>query len=110
MAAATGKPDDHVCPTAGRRHHLDPEDSSGTRAGKRPAAPTRDIAAAIPEDLYEEISVLAISKGFRSVSEFVVHLLRDEAARRRPQEPASGYSARELQLIRKLLQGVRHVD
>ena len=110
MTAATGQPDDDACPPAASRRRLDPEESSRTRGGKRPAAPERDIAAAIPGDLYEEISVLAVSKGFRSVNEFVVHLLRDEAARRRPQEPASGYSARELQLIRKLLQGVGHVD
>ena len=59
----------------------------------------------IPAELCEELSALAAKKGFQSVQEFVVHVLREEATCGQAKNGTSAYSAHELELIRKLLQG-----
>ena len=63
----------------------------------------RETGLEIPAELCEELSALAAKKGFQSVQEFVIHILREEATRGRAKNGPSAFSAHELELIRKLL-------
>jgi hypothetical protein len=60
----------------------------------------------IPAALCETLSTLAAKRGFESVQEFVIHLLREQATPGQPENGTCGYSAHELEVIRKLLQSV----
>ena len=106
MSSETGKADDQLRATGprGPRSGSDHEEAHGDREGTRSRG-ERETALAIPTELCEELSALAAKKGFQSVQEFVIHLLREEATRGQAENGTSAYTAHGLELIRKLLQG-----
>ena len=112
MPNGTGKTNDQLRATGPRGYSSGShEEAYGDKEGGR-SRRERKTALAIPTELCEDLSALAASKGFRSVQEFVIHLLRDEVARAQFQLEGSGvaYSARELELIRKFFQEAEYIS
>jgi len=111
MSSETGKTDDQLRATGPRGHRSgsDDEKTYGDREGRRSRG-ERETALAIPTELCEELSALAAKKGFQSVQEFVIYILREEATRGQSENGTSAYSAHELELIRKLLQGAGDLE
>jgi len=60
------------------------------------------VTLKIPRPLYERLQQVIEGTGFRSVNEFVVHILRDLVAETGDLPP--GLSAQEIRLIRTRLQ------
>lgn len=110
MSSGTGRTDDQLGPTRLRCCGPGSPEEAQARKERRRSRRERETALEIPTELCEELSALAASKGFRSVREFMIHLLRDEAARAQLENSGSGYSARELELIGKFLQGAEYIS
>ncbi len=77
------------------------------RPNKKPA---RTVTLKIPVELYQNLQRLIENTGFRSVTEFAVHVLRDVAAGGRLEQGPAGLSERELETIRKRLQALGYIE
>ena len=110
MSSGTGKTDDELRATGpcGYRSGSN-EEAQGHKEGRRSRG-ERETGLEIPAGLCEELSALAAKKGFQSVQEFVIHILREKATRGQSENGTSAYSAHELELIRKLLQGAGDLE
>jgi hypothetical protein len=64
----------------------------------------------IPVALYENLSHLAESMGFANVADYVIQVLRSEMDRAASDKGTTGYTQREIELIRKLLRDVECSD
>ena len=67
------------------------------------------VTLKIPRPLYERLQRVIRDTGYRSVNEFVVHVLRDLVADRTP-DAASALSPEEVDLIRQRLRNLGYLD
>ena len=67
------------------------------------------VTLKIPRPLYEKLQHVIEDSGYRSVNEFVVHVLRDVLADRGPGSPVA-LSAREVVLVRQRLQNLGYLS
>lgn len=77
---------------------------------RRKTKPARMVTLKIPRELYENLRRLTEGTGFRSVTEFAVHVLRDVAAGGRLEEQSTGLTAREIEMVRKRLQALGYIE
>jgi len=71
------------------------------------------VTLKIPRELYETLTRMIEGTGFRSVNEFVVHVLRDLAASGGLHEaapPAGELSAKEIEVIRTRLRALGYIE
>lgn len=64
----------------------------------------------IPAELYQTLTKLIDGTGFRSVTEFAVHVLRDIAAGGKLQQGEAGFTAREVEIIRERLKALGYLE
>jgi len=67
------------------------------------------VTIKIPRELYENLQDLINGTGFRSVTEFVVSVLRDLAASGRLDEEPS-LNVREIEMVRKRLRALGYLE
>lgn len=75
---------------------------------KRP--PSKTVTLKIPAELYRNLSGLIQNTGFRSVTEFAIHVLRDVAAGRKTDSTHSDLPQREIRAVRERLQALGYLD
>ncbi|BAS28105.1 ribbon-helix-helix domain-containing protein [Limnochorda pilosa] len=81
---------------------------------------TDDVTIKIPRPLYRRLQQIVEGTGFRSVTEFIIYVLRDLAAsaggEERPEPPPAafreeeGLSQEEIEVIRKRLKNLGYLD
>jgi len=76
----------------------------------RPKRAAKAVTLKIPVELYENLSKLIENTGFRSVTEFAVHVLRDVAAGGTLQKGESGFTAREVEIVRERLKALGYLE
>ena len=69
-----------------------------------------NVNVQIPGALYESLSRLIESRGFANVADYLVQILRDEVNRDEFDNGTTGYTQREIELIRRLLRDVECSD
>ena len=72
-----------------------------------------DVTLKIPRPLYEQLGQVIDGTGFRSVTEFVVYVLRDLVASQRAEQagaPAEQLSREELDAVRRRLQALGYLE
>lgn len=70
----------------------------------------RTVTLKIPGELYDNLSRLIEGTGFRSVTEFAVHVLRDIAAGGKLKQSDTGFTAREVELVRERLKSLGYIE
>ena len=70
----------------------------------------RKVSLKIPAELYENLSELIESTGFRSVTEFAVYALRDVVASGKRPKESSGCSGKEMQSLHERLRALGYLD
>jgi hypothetical protein len=70
----------------------------------------RTVTLKIPTELYENLGRLIEGTGFRSVTEFAIHVLRDVAAGGSLHEERSELTAREIEAVRKRLRALGYIE
>jgi len=78
---------------------------------KKPPA-DRTVTLKLPRELFKNLEALIKNTGFRSVTEFVIYVLRDVASGGKlddSQQP-SGLTARELDIVRKRLRALGYIE
>ncbi|MFA5866170.1 MAG: CopG family transcriptional regulator [Phycisphaerae bacterium] len=70
------------------------------------------VTIKIPRELYKNLQDLIHGTGFGSVTEFVVHVLRDVASGGKIQgaQEAKGLNSQEVDLIRKRLKALGYIE
>lgn len=68
------------------------------------------VTLKIPVELYENLARLIEGTGFRSVTEFAVHVLRDVASAGKLKEAAPGLTPREVQVVRDRLKALGYIE
>jgi hypothetical protein len=70
------------------------------------------VTMKIPAELYRNLAQLIQGTGFRSVTEFVVYILRDVAAGGKldDQEKTAGLTVREVEAIRRRLRALGYIE
>lgn len=72
---------------------------------------SRSVTLKIPGELYDNIAKLIEGTGFRSVTEFAIHVLRDVAAGGKLQkDETTGLTAHEIQIIRDRLKALGYLE
>jgi len=67
------------------------------------------VTLKIPRPLYERLQQVIEGSGYRSVNEFVVHVLRDLVAELR-QSPSDGLTPHEIELVKQRLRNLGYLD
>jgi hypothetical protein len=81
------------------------------RVGKKPESNAAEtVTLKIPRPLFERLTTLIDGTGFRSVTEFAVHVLRDVASGGKLEERQPGLSPRELELVRNRLRALGYIE
>jgi hypothetical protein len=76
-----------------------------------PHARRRDrVTLKIPAELYDNLKELIAGTGFRSVTEFATHVLRDVASGGKLDKPASGLSEKEIEAVRQRLRALGYIQ
>ena len=70
----------------------------------------RKVTLKIPAELYQNLSQLIDGTGFRSVTEFAVHVLRDVSAGGKLEHGLSKYSDREIEAVRERLRALGYIE
>ena len=70
----------------------------------------KNVTLKIPAELYQNLSQLIEGTGFRSVTEFAVHVLRDVASGGSLDMGASGFTASEVQAVRERLRALGYIE
>ena len=70
----------------------------------------RNVTLKIPAELYRTLAELIKETGFRSVTEFVVHVLRDVAAGGKLEQGAGGLTTREVEAVRTRLRALGYIE
>jgi len=68
------------------------------------------VTLKIPKGLYDRITEMINGTGFRSVTEFAVHVLRDVAAGGKLSQKEPGLNEREIEIVRKRLQALGYIE
>ena len=69
----------------------------------------KNVTLKIPAELYQNLSQLIENTGFRSVTEFAVHVLRDVASGGSLDLGASGLTASEVKAVRERLRALGYI-
>jgi len=77
------------------------------RKHRKSASP---VTLKIPRELYDHLAGLIEGTGFRSVTEFAIHVLRDVAAGGKMHPDQSGLSAQEIELVRQRLRALGYIE
>lgn len=79
---------------------------------RRAAGPHKTVTLKIPVELFDNLSKLIEGTGFRSVTEFAVHVLRDVAAggKLQKEHATPGLTEHEVEVIRKRLQALGYIE
>ena len=64
------------------------------------------VSVQIPMALYEDLSQVVERMGFADVADYVIQILRDEVDRAESDKRTTGYTQREIEVIRRLLHDV----
>lgn len=78
-------------------------------AAKKPSR-ARTVTLKIPEELYRNLGKLIEGTGFRSVTEFAIHVLRDVASGGKLQEKTPGLTEKEIDAVRKRLSALGYIE
>ncbi|HVP13840.1 MAG TPA: hypothetical protein VMV94_21885 [Phycisphaerae bacterium] len=70
----------------------------------------RAVTLKIPAELYENLSQLIANTGFRSVTEFATHVLRDVAAGGNLDKGSSALTDREVEAVRQRLRALGYIE
>jgi hypothetical protein len=73
------------------------------------STPTKTVTLKIPADLYRNLGGLIQNTGFRSVTEFAIHVLRDVASGGKL-NAGPGLPEREIETVRQRLQALGYID
>jgi hypothetical protein len=73
-------------------------------------SPTRMVTLKIPTELYENLSQLIANTGFRSVTEFATHVLRDVVAGGRLEKSDASLTNREVEAVRQRLRALGYIE
>ena len=78
----------------------------------KPKGTADRVTIKIPRELYANVAGLIEGTGFRSVTDFVIHVLRDLAAggKLSIQDATPGLTIRELELIRQRLKALGYIE
>ncbi|MBU0641228.1 MAG: CopG family transcriptional regulator [Planctomycetes bacterium] len=68
------------------------------------------VTLKIPAELYDNLKELIEGTGFRSVTDFAVHCLRDVASGGRLDSPSPGLSQREIEAVRDRLRALGYIE
>ncbi len=70
------------------------------------------VTLKIPAELYRNLAKLIENTGFRSVTEFAIHVLRDVAAggKLEQEQEAPGLTTHELDLVRQRLRALGYIE
>ena len=68
------------------------------------------VTLKIPGELYQTLGKLIEGTGFRSVTEFAVHVLRDVAAGGKIHADESGFTPKEVELVRQRLRALGYIE
>jgi hypothetical protein len=68
------------------------------------------VTLKIPAELYENLAGLIKGTGFRSVTEFAIHVLRDVAAGGKLEHGETGFTAREVEIVRERLKALGYLE
>jgi len=71
---------------------------------------SRTVTLKIPAELYQNLSGVIEGTGFRSVTEFAIHVLRDVASGGKMHHDESGFTPQEVDLVRKRLRALGYID
>ncbi|GMU36586.1 MAG: hypothetical protein FLDDKLPJ_00512 [Phycisphaerae bacterium] len=70
----------------------------------------RAVTLKIPGELYDRLKTVIEGTGFRSVTEFAVYVLRDVAAGGKLEEGNTGFTPREVELVRQRLRALGYIE
>ncbi len=70
----------------------------------------KSVTLKIPAELYQNLSKLIEGTGFRSVTEFAVHVLRDVASGGSLDLGASGLTMEEVKAVRERLRALGYIE
>ena len=70
----------------------------------------RMVTLKIPAELYENLTELIASTGFRSVTEFAVHVLRDVVSGGKIDKGSTGLTDREVEAVRQRLRALGYIE
>lgn len=78
----------------------------------RPVQSKDRVTIKIPRELYDQVADRIKETGFRSVSEFVIHVIRDVTAQGNlsPGETLESLSADEVQMVRSRLRALGYIE
>lgn len=68
------------------------------------------VTIKIPSELYKTLGGMIEGTGFRSVTEFILHVMRDLAAGGQLENGLSGYSDHDIRNIRDRLKALGYLD
>jgi hypothetical protein len=71
---------------------------------------TKTVTLKIPKHLYDLLTGLIDGTGFRSVTEFAIHVLRDVAVGGKLSKEAPGPSDPEIEVVRQRLQALGYIE
>ncbi len=74
------------------------------------ARASRTVTLKLPEELFKNLGKLIDGTGFRSVTEFAIHVLRDVASGGKLRESSPGLTDREVDAVRKRLQALGYIE
>jgi len=81
--------------------------------GKKAKPKQTAVTLKIPAELFQNLSRLIEGTGFRSVTEFAIHVLRDVAAGGKlghEEKGESGLTAREVEMVRERLKALGYLE
>jgi len=78
------------------------------RPTKQQGTPT--VTLKIPRNLYDHLSGMIAGTGFRSVTEFAIHVLRDVAAGGKLSKESPRPSDPEIDVVRQRLQALGYIE
>jgi len=74
------------------------------------ARASRTVTLKIPAELFRNLAEMIEGTGFRSVTEFVIHILRDVAAGGKLERGAGGLTSREVEAVRARLRALGYIE
>ena len=70
----------------------------------------KPVTLKIPPELYNNLADMIEGTGFRSVTEFAVHVLRDLAAAGKLDHSLTGYTPQEVDAVRQRLRALGYIE
>ena len=77
---------------------------------KKKRSTGRMVTLKIPAELYDNLSETIANTGFRSVTEFATHVLRDVVAGGKINKGNSGLTDREVEAVRQRLRALGYIE